>query len=133
MILLRVQACLDLKLATRIKSMHLINNNNFEKENFIKKYSETFCGGVKLPGKCSVTTRENFGGQSHPPFEVPIAIRNELMKELDGLMHRNAINRIDNIIYDASINRMVIFENANGKIRLFLDPSDINNEIVRKP
>ena len=55
------------------------------------------------------------------------------LKESDRLVCRKAIVKVDEIKPEASINRIVIVEKSNGKIRLCLDPSDMNSQIVRKP
>lgn len=52
---------------------------------------------------------------------------------MDRLVNRKAIVEVETIDNRASINRMVIVEKQNGKIRICLDPSDLNKQIIRKP
>lgn len=132
-ILLGGGACLKLNLIKRINSCMKNVENVKEKDNFVMSNIDIFSGYGCFPGEHNIPTKENFESVSHPPTKVPFAIRKALKQELDRLVHRNAIVKVDTIIPQASINRMVIVEKANGKIRLCLDPSDLNNQIIRKP
>ncbi|XP_072375199.1 uncharacterized protein [Diabrotica undecimpunctata] len=87
----------------------------------------------KFPGTYEITTNDKFEPVCYPPTKCPIKIRNSLKTELDRLVQRKAIVKVENIDPRASINRMVIVEKSNGKLRICLDPSDLNKHIVRKP
>lgn len=130
-ILLGGQACVNLNLIKRINNVKCKKFK--EKENFINQNSEIFTGFGRFPGKHNIPTKENFENVCHPPTKIPFAIRDEFKRELDRLIERKAIVKVDKIEPEASINRIVIVEKSNGKIRLCLDPSDINSQIVRKP
>ncbi|KAG5888938.1 hypothetical protein JTB14_012197 [Gonioctena quinquepunctata] len=119
--------------------------NRVRKEKYTdREVSEDFCenlsiekekvkGFGRFPGKHNIPTKENFKNVCHPPSKIPFAIRDQLKVELNRLVDRKAIVKVDEISPEASINRIVIVEKSNGKIRLCLDPSDINCQIVRKP
>nr|CAH7714152.1 unnamed protein product [Callosobruchus chinensis] len=132
-ILLSGQACVNLSLIKRINNITVKGNISSERERFMEKNIEIFIGFGKFPGKHSITTKEKFETVCYPPTKIPIAIREEFKKELDRLVARNAIVKVEEISPQASINRIVAVEKASGKIRLCLDPSDINSQIVRKP
>ncbi|KAG5877221.1 hypothetical protein JTB14_036429 [Gonioctena quinquepunctata] len=127
------QACLNLKLIKRINNIEVQDANLCEKYEFINKNPKFFKGFGRFPGKHNIPTKENFENVCHPPSKIPFAIRDQLKVELDRLVDRKAIVKVDEISPEASINRIVIVEKSNGKIRLCLDPSDINCQIVRKP
>lgn len=132
-VLLSGLACVKLQLVKRVNNISVTENGLNDREKFINKNFEIFSGYGKFPGKYNITTVENFEPVSYPPTKVPITLRNELKNEIDRLIKRNAIVKVDEINSNASINRMVIVEKTNGKLRLCLDPSDLNRQIVRKP
>lgn len=138
-ILLSGQACVDLGLVKRINKIDKIDANShgsspdLDKDSFINKNSDIFSGHGRFSGKFKITTIANFEAVSYPPTKIPRAIRDSLKNELDRLVERKAIFKINEIDPRASINRMVIIEKPNGKLRLCLDPSDLNKQIVRKP
>lgn len=132
-ILLSGQTCVKLDLVKRIYNVKVNDKIAKNKEEFITKNQEIFHGPGRFAGEYKITTKKEFEAVSYPPTKVPIAIRNELKQELDRLVKRNAIAQVEEIDPRASINRMVIVEKNNGKIRLCLDPSDLNSQIVRKP
>lgn len=134
-ILLSGQACTKLSLIKRINNINNIslNDNSVRKDAFIQKNFEIFKGFGRFPGKHNITVKENFEAVSRPPTKVPLAIRDELKKELDRLVDRKAIVKVEEMSPMASINRIVVVEKPNGKLRLCLDPSDLNSQIIRKP
>ncbi|XP_043481820.1 uncharacterized protein LOC122510924 [Leptopilina heterotoma] len=69
--------------------------------NYIKKQNS---------GEHKITTKENFEAVCHPPTKVPIKIRNELKTELQRLVDRKAISKVDEMKPNASVNTMVIVE-----------------------
>ncbi|XP_072401178.1 uncharacterized protein [Diabrotica undecimpunctata] len=104
-----------------------------ERNKFINLNPDVFRGHGKLYGKHRIITVDNFEPVSYPPINVPVAIRDKLRDELDRLTKRGAIVKVNEIDPRASINRIVIVNKQNGKLRLCLDPSDLNKQIVRKP
>lgn len=133
-VLLSGQACTNLNLIKRINIINLnVLDKSVEKEKILQDNSEIFIGFGRFPGKHNITVKENFEPVSRPPTKVPLAIRGELKKELDRLIARKAIVKVGEMSPMASVNRIVLVEKSNGKIRLCLDPSDLNSQIIRKP
>lgn len=129
-ILLGGHACVRLGL---IKRIHIVNINvDKDKEKFINENLEIFKGSSRLPQKCEIVTNTKFEPVCHTPSRIPLAIIQPLQAELERLVKRNAIAKVDVIDPRASINEIVIVEKGNGKIRLCLDPLD-HKHIVRKP
>jgi hypothetical protein len=48
-------------------------------------------------------------------------------------VNRNAIVKVEQLVSRAWINKIVLTEKANKKVRLCLDPSDLNKCVVRQP
>lgn len=49
------------------------------------------------------------------------------------MIKRDAIVKVENISNKACVNRIELVERPNKKIRLCLDPSDLNKIVVKKP
>lgn len=65
--------------------------------------------------------------------QVPRAIRNAIKSELQRLDERKTIVKVDKLDSRASINRMAVVGKTEGKLRLCLDPYNLNKQIIRKP
>ncbi|XP_072380686.1 uncharacterized protein [Diabrotica undecimpunctata] len=125
-ILLSGQACVDLGLLKRINRVNIKKcNNNVEKDQFIAEHHEIFFGYGRFEG-----TTKNFEAVSYPPTKVPFAIKDALKNELDRLVQRKAIVKVNEIDPRDSINRIVIVEKSNGTLRLSLDPQNLNDQII---
>ncbi|XP_050504417.1 uncharacterized protein K02A2.6-like [Diabrotica virgifera virgifera] len=133
-VLLSGKLCIDLGLVKRINNIESCGTLELaERDKFINLNPEVFRGHGKFCGKHRITTVDKFEPVSYPPVNVPVAIRDNLKNELDRLTKRGAIVKVNEIDPRASINRIVIVEKQNGKLRLCLDPLDLNKQIVRKP
>lgn len=129
--LLGERTCVHLGLIKRINKVNVCIDER--KEMFVNENIDIFKGSGRLPRKCEIVTTREFEPICHPPSKIPFAIRQPLRDELNRLVKRKAIEKVDIIDSRASINRIVIVEKSNGKIRLCLDPSDLNKYTVRKP
>ena len=66
----------------------------------------------------------------HPPRRVPFALQDRLKQELDRLVEQNIVEKVD---YPTDwVNSLVIVEKPNGKLRLCLDPKELNQAIKRE-
>ncbi|XP_072389442.1 uncharacterized protein [Diabrotica undecimpunctata] len=133
-VLLSGKLCVDLGLVKRINNVESCGALELaERNKLINLKPDVFRGHGKFYGKHRIITVDNFEPVSYLPINVPVAIRDKLRDELDRLTKRGAIVKVNEIGPRASINRIVIVEKQNGKLRLCLDPSDLNKQVVRKP
>ncbi|KAF2891433.1 hypothetical protein ILUMI_14740, partial [Ignelater luminosus] len=95
-ILLGGQACVYLKLVKRINNATKCENP-LDKEQFINQNVDIFSGSGKFPGACHITISQNFEAVSHPPSKVPFAICPALKNELDRLIKREDIVKVNEI------------------------------------
>ena len=65
----------------------------------------------------------------HPPRKVPFPILNSLREELSRLDQLKDIQKVDHST--VWVNSLTIIEKPNGKLRLCLDPKDLNKTIKR--
>lgn len=128
--LLGLPASVSLNLIKRVHSVKVQDESG--KEKFINDNIDVFQGHGRFPKKCSIPTvpHEQI---CHPAPRIPYSLHEPLRLELDRLVKRGAIIKVEEIESTACINRVVIVEKPNKKIRLCLDPSDLNKSIVRKP
>ena len=107
----------------------------FTKESIINysKYSHLFTGiGTFKCKPVHITTRQNGVQIQKPPRKVPLAMREKFKKELDSMETQGIISKFDG--RDISLewlNSFIIVKKPNGSLRICLDPTDLNKEIVR--
>ena len=67
-----------------------------------------------------------------PPRRVPIAIKEKFKQELDSMEAQGIISKYDGRnISPEWLNSFVIVKKPNGPLRICLDPTDLNKEIIR--
>ncbi|CAH0730973.1 unnamed protein product, partial [Brenthis ino] len=129
--LLGLPGCISLNL---IKRVHSAERSPVSlKDKFVSEHKNVFQGIGKLPGTFSITTKPFAEQICHPPSRIPNCLLDALKCELNRLESRKSIVKVDNLNENACINRIVLVEKLNKKIRLCLDPSDLNKYIIKKP
>ena len=107
---------------------------NLTKESIVNhlKYAHLFRGIGRF--KCSpvhITTKQNGVPIQKPPRKVPIVMREQFKKELDSMEDQGIISKFDGQdISPEWLNSFVIVKKPNGTLRICLDPTDLNEEIV---
>ena len=68
-----------------------------------------------------------------PPQKVPLAMQKAFKEELDSMEQQGIISKYDTKRNKAPewLNSFVIIKTPNGKLRVCLDPTDLNQYIVR--
>lgn len=126
--LLGLPGCLALNLVQRVSTV--IREN--AKDQFIQKNKDIFTGLGCFPQKGRIVTTPGAEPVCWPPRRVPQTLRAPLKKELNRLEEKQVIQKISEIEPNVWISNLVITEKPNGKIRLCLDPSDLNDQIIRQ-
>ena len=65
----------------------------------------------------------------HPPCRLPIALQEAVKKELDSLVEADVLAPVSKPT--RWVSSMVVVEKKNSKIRICLDPHDLNKAIMR--
>ena len=67
-----------------------------------------------------------------PPRKEPIVMRDQFKKELDSMEEQGIISKFDGRdISPEWLNSFVIVKKPNGTLRICLNPTDLNKEIIR--
>ena len=83
-----------------------------------------------LPYVYDIKLKENVTPVVHPPRRVPVALKNDVYDELQRMVKQGVIEKITQPT--DWVNSMVVVKKPNGKLRICLDPKDLNASIKRK-
>lgn len=99
------------------------------KEDLRRLYPDRFEGIGHFKGKFHITVDPSVPPVVHAPRRCPIHIKDELKQELDSMVKANVIAKVS----DPTdwVNSLAFSRKANGKLRVCLDPKDLNRAIKR--
>ena len=73
---------------------------------------------------------ESFEPVVHAPRKVPVALKEKVKKELESMEKKGVIIKQNEPT--EWVNSMVTVLNPNGKLRICMDPKDLNKAIMRE-
>lgn len=126
--ILGLDTCVKFGLVGKIE-VNSIKSNDVEKQ-LVREYKDVFEGLGSFPEEYDIKIRENSEGWINPPRRVPESIRNELKKTLDIMTKDGVIVPVDRPGKWSS--NIVIVEKPNKKLRICLDPLELNKVIIRE-
>lgn len=96
----------------------------------ISKYDDVFDGGLgRLEGLLHLEVDESVRPVKLPVRKVPLAIRNDLERELKRLQSIGVIEMVD---YPTDwVSSLVVVKKTNGSLRVCLDPKHLNQALKR--
>ena len=123
MAILGLDTCEQLNLVKRIM---LVNKEN---PDIMQEFSDCFGEIGTLPKIHHIHVNPEIKPVVHPPRRVPIALHQKLKAELDRMENLNIIERV----FEPTewVNSLVVVQKPNGKLRICLDPKDLNKAIKR--
>ena len=95
-----------------------------------KKYPQLFQGTGTLPGVHTIVLKDGATGVVHAPRLFAVTKRKHPKKELDRQVEVGFLAKVNEPTDWA--NSLVIAEKSNRKMRLCIDPTDLNKEIHRE-
>lgn len=93
------------------------------------EFPDVFDGTGCLEGQYHLVLDDTARPVVHPPRRVPVAMRTKLEEELDSLTERQIIAPVD--VPTPLVSSLVCVEKPNGKLRVCLDPKDLNKGLRR--
>lgn len=111
-----------------IKRVHSIETENNEENNEISEI--VYQGLGKLKGfEYDIDFVEHPQFTIHPPRRIPYAIRSQVKEELDNMEKLEIIYKITE---PTPVVSPLVVVRQRGKIRICIDPSDLNKQILRR-
>jgi predicted aspartyl protease len=98
-------------------------------DQLLEEFPTVFEGTGKLTGKYHIETDKTVKPVIHPARRVPVAIKQQLKEELDYMVRREIVApETDPTDWVSS---MVVVKKPTGKLRICLDPKQLNQAIKR--
>ena len=98
-------------------------------DNLLKNFKDVFEGIGELSGEYTIHTNNDVLPVVHPPRRLPISLQGSVKHELDAMVATNIIAPVSEPT--RWVSSMVVVEKKNNKIRICLDPRDLNRAIMR--
>ena len=109
----------------------VVENKCLTKEGLYKKFPKAFSDGVGLlEGQYHIKVDKTVDPVQHAPRRVPVALRTRLQAELDRTAEENIIAPVTTPT--CWVSSLVVVPKPNGKLRICLDPKDLNIAIQRE-
>lgn len=118
---------IGLKTAEAMNLIHTINVIGANK--VFEEYKDVFLGLGLLKNVCDLQLKAGAKPVVDPPRRIPYCLQNELKMELDRLVEIKVIAPISEPT--EWVSSIVLVKKPNGRLRLCLDPRNLNEAILR--
>ena len=120
-----MQVNFDMVKNKHVKIIDEVTEESF-KQSIEKEYPELFKGIGLMDGEVSIKLKDGAIPHVEPIRRVPHAKQEPLKLELDKLMKEGILHKVDNSEPIEWLNLFFCVKKANGKIRLYLNPTHLN-------
>lgn len=103
--------------------------DHMTKQSVTKQYPQLFKGIGSLSGVCRIHLQPGAKPIVHPPRKIPVSLQDRCKAELDRMEKMGVIEKVSKPT--EWVNSMVLVEKSQGKLRVCLDPTDLNKSIKR--
>ena len=100
-----------------------------DKSHLITQHPNYFDGIGKFQGEYHITLDPSVPPVIHPPWHVPISLKEDIKQELDEMVELDIIIKVREGEPTAWVNSLVYCRKPNGRLRICLDPKDWNAAI----
>ena len=123
---------LGLKTSTELNIIKRVEGINSQHVNDpLKEFADVFTGlGCVSNVVHHINIKPNVQPVVHPPRRVPVTIRSKVKTELQRMERLNVIEKINEPT--EWVNSMAVVVKPNGKLRICIDPRDLNQAIRRE-
>ena len=101
-----------------------------KKEQIFAKYSKCFEGLRRISDPYHIKINPDPTPVVHPPRKLPSALRDRVQNELQEMEFRGIIKKVNKPT--AWVNSFVVNEKRSGKLRICIDPRDLNQALHRE-
>lgn len=127
--ILGLPGCISLNLIERVD--YLSNKSiDSEREKFINENHDLFEGLGCFVKDYDIVLKDGMNGSIKPARRIPLSLMGSVKKELNLMVKRGVISKNDGPT--DFVSNLVVVEKKNGKLRLCIDPKDLNNAIKRE-
>ncbi|XP_021361397.1 uncharacterized protein K02A2.6-like [Mizuhopecten yessoensis] len=135
--ILGMRPCLDLGLIKLVYTCSVdspvskvSDSQPLNKDTVLSEYKDVFEGIGLLKGECHIKTDPSVPPVVHPPRRVPLSLREGLKEELARMESLEIITKV--IDPTEWVSSLVVVKNPeSGKLRVCIDPKDLNKAILR--
>ena len=122
--ILGLKTCMELNLVQRLDT---INNQTAD---IVDTYSNVFEGlGCITDASYHIKIDKSAQPVIHPPRKVPVTLKPKIQQELNYMGKPDIIEKVEEPMN--WVNSMVTIVKPNGKLRICIDPCDLNKSIKR--
>lgn len=125
--ILGLNACVQFKLIKRINE---INTNDAKVKALVMKFEDVFKGVGKISKPYHIELNEDVTPKIYPVRKVPFAVQDKFKKALFDLVKNGIIEKVEES--SEWVHPLVIVKKSNGKLRICLDPKELNKAIKRQ-
>ena len=119
------------KPATRGAQVYTVEGALISKAAITKKYATVFDDGIgELEGEYRIRLDDTVDPIQHAPRQVPVTLRDRLKATLDDMVRDDIIEAVEKHI--EWISSMVVITKKDSKLRICLNPKDLNHVIRRE-
>ena len=103
----------------------------YDKKDMIAKYPSCFNGIGKFQGQYKITLDPHVPPVVHPHRRIPYRLKDDIKKGLDEMEKLDIIKKVREGEPTQRVNSLVCRRKPNGRLRICLDPKDLNEAIKR--
>ena len=123
---LGLKACMDMQL---IKPVLMVNQHNTDP--LIQQYEHVFKGiGCMDKTSYKISLKPDARPVVHAAHSVPVALKDKVQKELERMEQAGIISKVEQPT--DRVDSMVVVAKSTNKVRICLDPKDLNSNIRRE-
>ena len=127
--ILGLKSCEDLNLVRSVEEVGANLKTNVD--NLAKTYHQVFEGIGCMPGKQTLQIKPEATPVVHAPRRVPVALREKVKHELERMENEGIISRVTDP-GRGWVSSMCTVVKPSGKVRICLDPADLNRALKRE-